>query len=110
MKRPLKLLFFSPVVFIICIYVAVVYGLSFLLFTTLTAVLQDAYDWSTEVCGIAYLSIGIGFILGVAVVAKVSDATVLRLAAANGGVVEPESKSSLDFQNSTARKQQLTPS
>lgn len=92
MKRSLKLLFLGPVVFIVSIYVAVVYGLSFLLFTTLTTVLQDVYGWSAEVCGLAYFSTGIGFIMGVAIVAKVSDAFVLRLAAANGGVVEPESE------------------
>lgn len=90
LKRPLKLLFLSPVVSILAVYVALVYGLSFLLFTTLTAVLHDAYGWGPEICGLAYLSLGLGFICGLLTVAKFSDATVLRLAAANGGIIEPE--------------------
>ncbi|TVY82192.1 MFS transporter prlG, partial [Lachnellula suecica] len=42
-KRPLRMLLTSPVVFILAVYVSVVYGLSFLLFTTLTAVFHDTY-------------------------------------------------------------------
>lgn len=90
LKRPLKLLFTSPVVFILATYVALIYGLSFLVFTTLTAVLHDAYGWSPEICGLAYLAIGLGFLCGLVTVAKISDATVVRLASTNGGVIEPE--------------------
>ena len=41
-------------------------------------------------CGLAYLGVGFGFVIGVIAVAKTSDPTVLRLTAANGGVYEPE--------------------
>lgn len=40
--------------------------------------------------GLAFIGIGAGLFLGVAAVAKLSDATVIRLAARNGGIAEPE--------------------
>ena len=45
---------------------------------------------ANRMCGLAYLGVGFGFILGVIGVARTSDPTVLRLVAANNGVYEPE--------------------
>ncbi|TAQ83061.1 hypothetical protein B7494_g8615 [Chlorociboria aeruginascens] len=88
--RPSKMLFFSPIVFILSLYLAVVYGLLYLLFTTITTVFQDVYHWDPEICGLAYIGLGLGFIAGLGVVAKISDATVIRMTKANDGVFEPE--------------------
>jgi len=90
MLRPLKMLFFSPIVFVLSLYISVVYGLLYLLFTTITTVFQSSYHWSPEICGLAYLGIGIGFFVGLAAVAKISDSTVIRMTKANAGVFEPE--------------------
>lgn len=48
------------------------------------------YNWPTELTGLAYIGIGAGFFLGLAAVAKLSDATVVRMTKANNGVSEPE--------------------
>lgn len=88
--RPLKMLFGSPIVFLLSLYMSLVYGLLYLLFTTITSVFQQTYHWNPEICGLAYLGIGIGFFSGLAAVAKLSDATVVRMTKANGGVMEPE--------------------
>jgi multidrug resistance protein len=88
--RPLSLLFLQPAVLLVSLYISVIYGLSFLLFTTLTGVFQDTYGWQPEICGLAYLGIGFGFFCGLAVVSKISDATVIRLTRANNGIFEPE--------------------
>lgn len=40
--------------------------------------------------GLAYLGIGIGNFLGIGLVAKTSDATIIKLAKRNKGVYEPE--------------------
>lgn len=40
--------------------------------------------------GLAFLGIGLGFFTGIVATAKLSDATVVRLAARNKGVAEPE--------------------
>ncbi|KAF1956088.1 MFS general substrate transporter [Byssothecium circinans] len=87
---PIKLLFRSPIVFLLSLYISFVFGLLFLLFTTITQVYIQTYGWAPELCGLAYLGIGIGNMLGIMFVAKTSDATIIRLTKANNGVYEPE--------------------
>jgi MFS family permease len=88
--RPMKLLFTSPIVFLLSLYVSFVFGLLYLLFTTVTEVYITVYHWSPEMCGLAYLGIGIGSMASIIVVAKTSDATIIRLTKRNNGVYEPE--------------------
>ncbi|ORY15542.1 membrane transporter [Clohesyomyces aquaticus] len=90
MFRPLKLLFTSPIVFLLSLYVSFVFGLLFLLFTTITGVYIQTYGWSPELCGLAYLGVGLGNFCGIIVVARTSDATIIRLTKRNNGVYEPE--------------------
>lgn len=88
--RPLKLLFTSPIVFLLALYMSFVFGLLFLLFTTITQVYIQTYGWSPELCGLAYLGVGLGFFCGIIFVAKTSDATIIRLTKRNNGIYEPE--------------------
>lgn len=76
--------------FLLSLYMAMVYGLLYLLFTTVTGVFISTYHWQPDICGLAYIGLGIGFFLGIAVVAKISDATVVKMTKANNGVFEPE--------------------
>tara|TARA_R110002060_G_scaffold59097_4_gene68992 strand:- start:737 stop:1168 length:432 start_codon:yes stop_codon:yes gene_type:complete len=84
------MLFLSPIIFLLSLYMAVTYGLLYLLFTTITQVFQETYGWDPEICGLAYIGLGLGFFAGLAVVAKISDATVVRMTKANNGAFEPE--------------------
>lgn len=84
------MLFLSPIIFLLSLYMAVTYGLLYLLFTTITQVFQETYGWDPEICGLAYIGLGLGFFAGLAVVAKISDATVVRMTKANNGQFEPE--------------------
>ena len=68
----------------------VVYGLLYLFFTTLDTVYIGQYHWRSELAGLVYIGMGIGFMCGIIVVAKLSDVTVVRMTKANGGVFEPE--------------------
>jgi MFS family permease len=88
--RPLKMLTKSPIVLFCSLYMSFLFGLLFLLFTTITPVFIQTYGWAPEMTGLAYLGIGIGNMLGIAFVAKTSDATIIRLAKKNNGVYEPE--------------------
>ena len=88
--RPLKMLFLSPIILLLSTYMAVVYGLLYLLFTTITTVFIETYHWQPDICGLAYIGLGIGFLTGLGVVAKISDATVVRMTKANNGIFEPE--------------------
>ncbi|KAF1943282.1 MFS general substrate transporter [Clathrospora elynae] len=88
--RPLKMLTKSPIVLLCSLYMAFLFGLLYLLFTTITPVFIKTYGWSPELTGLAYLGIGIGNFIGIGFVAKTSDATIVRLAKKNKGVYEPE--------------------
>lgn len=88
--RPMKMLIFSPIVFLLSLFVAVVYGYLYLLFTTITTVFQGQYGFSQGSVGLTYLGIGIGSILGLLVVGSISDPILRRLSAKNGGVAKPE--------------------
>ncbi|KAF2031949.1 MFS general substrate transporter [Setomelanomma holmii] len=90
MIRPLKMLTRSPIVLFCSLYMSFLFGLLFLLFTTITPVFIQTYGWSPEITGLAYLGIGIGNFIGIGFVAKTSDATIIRLAKKNKGVYEPE--------------------
>ncbi|PWY65394.1 MFS general substrate transporter [Aspergillus eucalypticola CBS 122712] len=88
--RPVRMLARSPILLFLALYMSFVFGLLYLLFTTLTSLYVDTYGWPVDLCGLAYLGIGLGFGLGITVVAKTSDKTVMRLKKANGDVFEPE--------------------
>ncbi|KAF2661320.1 MFS general substrate transporter [Lophiostoma macrostomum CBS 122681] len=88
--RPLKMLLTSPIIFLLSFYIAFVFGLLFLLFTTITGVYIRTYGWSAEITGLAYLGVGIGFFMGIIFVARTSDATIIAMTKRNNGVYEPE--------------------
>jgi MFS family permease len=67
---------FSPIVAAMCIYIAVLYGLLYILFTTFTFVFEDVYHFTTSTAGLAFLGSGIGTLLGLAFVATLSDKIV----------------------------------
>lgn len=61
--RPAKLLILSPIVSAMCTYVAVMYGLMYILFTTFSFVFIDVYGFSTGSAGLAFLGSGIGTLM-----------------------------------------------
>ncbi|KAL3496827.1 major facilitator superfamily domain-containing protein [Aspergillus germanicus] len=56
--RPGMLLFQSPILFVISLYVALVFGVMYLLFTTFTSVFEGQYGFSTSMSGLVYLGLG----------------------------------------------------
>ncbi|OGE48313.1 hypothetical protein PENARI_c030G05585 [Penicillium arizonense] len=85
-----SLLVLSPIVSIIALYIATVYGCLYLLLTTITTAFKDTYNWSIQISGLAYLGLGVGFLAGQLVFGLLSDRAIVRLKAHNKGVVEPE--------------------
>jgi multidrug resistance protein len=88
--RPMKLLIFSPIVLLLSIWVAVIFGYLYLYITTFPTVFQTRYGFSPGVTGLTYLGLGIGFFLGLGVVGSTSDIFYRRLTARNNGVSKPE--------------------
>ncbi|KAF8252543.1 MFS general substrate transporter [Wilcoxina mikolae CBS 423.85] len=90
LMRPLKLIFTSPIAAVMCTYLATVYGILYLLFTSLPLVFAMEYSWAPEITGLSYLGIGLGFFIGIGIMGSTSDATLRKLTALNNGVSEPE--------------------
>lgn len=87
--RPMKLLIFSPIVLILSIYVALIYGLLYLLFTTFSTVFEGQYGFSTGISGLAYLGIGVGELVGLFVFGALSD-RILKAKMAADNLTQPK--------------------
>ncbi|KAG5806312.1 hypothetical protein H9Q74_007400 [Fusarium xylarioides] len=90
LRRPMVLLFRSPIIFLLATYMAFAYGLLFLFFTTITPVFRNQYGFSSGIAGLAYLGIGVGSFISLYITAITNDKIVIKLAARNGGKLEPE--------------------
>ncbi|OJD23493.1 hypothetical protein ACJ73_05155 [Blastomyces percursus] len=88
--RPTKMLFLSPIVFLLSLYMALVYGYLYLLFTTFSSVFVGQYNFSTGSAGLAFLGIGVGSIIGLAFSSAFSDRILQNLAKKNNGEMKPE--------------------
>lgn len=88
--RPVKMLILSPIVLIVSLYLATVYGYMFLLFTTFPRVFQIQYGFSIGSVGLTYLGSGLGSFIGLLVCGATSDRIVAALTKRNGGVAKPE--------------------
>ncbi|KAJ5991761.1 hypothetical protein N7451_007485 [Penicillium sp. IBT 35674x] len=88
--RPAMLLTRSPIVALLSLYMSLVYGLLYLFFTTISDVFTSTYGFSVGLSGLAYLGIGIGFIVGLAIMGVTNDKIMLNLRTKNGGQFEPE--------------------
>ena len=66
--RPARMLLFSPVILILSIYVAVVYGYLYLVMTTITEVFEDRYHIPSNSVGLTFL--GLGTILCISLLAS----------------------------------------
>lgn len=88
--RPIKMLFLSPIVLLLTIYISFTYGTLYLLFTTIPTVFEETYGWDIGLTGLVYLGLGTGTFSGWIVITLYSDKTVIRLAKQNNGEFEPE--------------------
>lgn len=88
--RPIKMLIYSPIVFLLSLYIAIVYGYLYLMFTTFPRVFEDQYGFSDGSVGLSYLGTGIGSFFGLVFCGAVSDHLVAHLVKRNGGAAKPE--------------------
>ncbi|KAF4972816.1 hypothetical protein FSARC_716 [Fusarium sarcochroum] len=90
MVRPTKMLLFSPIVLFLSLYMALIYGYLYLLFTAMPALFEGEYHFSSGSVGLSYIGIGVGSLTGLAITGATSDPLVRYLAKKNGGDTKPE--------------------
>ncbi|CUS08372.1 unnamed protein product [Tuber aestivum] len=88
--RPVKMLVMNPVLLMLGLFMAFVYGFLYLMFVTFPVLFQGQYGQSIGIAGLNYLGPGVGFMVGLAIFTPLLQKTYLRLTAANDGVAKPE--------------------
>ncbi|EXJ95205.1 mitogen-activated protein kinase kinase kinase [Capronia coronata CBS 617.96] len=90
--RPARLITTQPIVQVIALYMAYLFGVMYLLLVTFPAVWSGPtmYNESLGVGGINYVSIAIGSFIGIIVNFRYIDRIYRHLKAQNGGVGKPE--------------------
>ncbi|KAH8819879.1 MFS transporter [Xylogone sp. PMI_703] len=86
--RPIKMLFLSPIILSLSTFMAFIYGILYLLFTTITEVFVGIYGFSPGVAGLAFLGLGVGMMIGLVTFGLVSDKIIKKLS--TDGVAKPE--------------------
>ena len=89
--RPLKMLICCPIVTVMCIYVAILYGILYLLFATYSFVFRQVYAFTTASTGLVFLAGGLGTLMGLFYVGYFSDRTLIKRAA-TGKTITPEDR------------------
>ncbi|KAL5333053.1 major facilitator superfamily domain-containing protein [Aspergillus crustosus] len=67
LSRPIRLLFRSMILFVMSLYVALVFGVMYLLFTTFTGVFEGQYGFSTSISGLVYLGLGVALVMSMVI-------------------------------------------
>jgi hypothetical protein len=80
--RPMKLLLVTPIVTLNSLYVAITYGILYLLITTFSFVYTERYNFDEGTTGLTFLPAGLGMMIGVIGFGQLTDAMVNRNKAA----------------------------
>ncbi|GAP88678.2 putative multidrug resistant protein [Rosellinia necatrix] len=76
--RPARMFVFSPIVAITSLYIAFLYGVVYIIFTTFTFVFEDIYAFNARSAGFVFIAGGVGNIIGQAFTGIYSDKVVKR--------------------------------
>ncbi|KAI0091946.1 multidrug resistance protein 4 [Irpex rosettiformis] len=89
-SRPFILLTRSFVCFVLSLYMAFMYGIYYLMFTTFPELFSVTYGFSPGIQGLCYIGLGFGFVLATIIGASVADKVYHSLSIRNGGKGKPE--------------------
>ena len=88
-SRPLRILFTEPIVLLVTLYMAFLYGLLYLFLTAYALVFQEVHGYNPGVAGLPYFGFIIGEMIGFICVVIMNPAYVRKLNA-NNNVPVPE--------------------
>ncbi|RSH79245.1 uncharacterized protein EHS24_001284 [Apiotrichum porosum] len=82
--RPWKFLFLEPIVLILSLYIAIIYGILYLNFAAYPIIFEQNRGWSTGIEGLAFLGIMIGALMSVAVTIFFTNPRYIKTITARG--------------------------
>ncbi|RMJ24500.1 transporter [Aspergillus sp. HF37] len=89
--RPWVLLFREPIVLILSIYIAIIYGALFMMFAAFPIVYQEARGWNQGVGGLAFMGIMVGMLIAVAYTIP-DNKRYMNILAKHNGFAPPEAR------------------
>lgn len=90
--RPWVLLFRELIVLTLSIYLAIIYGILYMLFGAFPIVYQQERGWSPGIGGLPFLAIAIGMVLAIAYSVFIEQPRYLRVVDACRGFAPPEAR------------------
>lgn len=91
LSRPWKLLFREPIVFLVSIYMAIVYGTLYMMFAAFPIIFELNKGWSVGLSGLAFMGILVGMVFAIGY-AMLDNMRYSRIAEATEGLVPPEAR------------------
>lgn len=88
--RPFKLFFYEPIVQLLGVYMAFVYGLLYLFLTTIPSIFEGVYGQRVGFAGLNYIALGVGLTGASQINARLMDKIYVYYTNKNGGKGRPE--------------------
>jgi hypothetical protein len=90
LSRPFVLFAYEPIVQLLGIYMAYLYGIFYLFLTTMPSIFQGIYQQPVGIAGLHYIALGIGLSAASQLNARTMDKIYIYLTNKYGGVAKPE--------------------
>lgn len=90
LSRPIILLTHSFICFVLSLYMALIYGIYYLMFATFSDLFTHTYGFGVGSSGLAYLGLGVGFLTSAVFSARFSDKVYAHYQEKHNGVGKPE--------------------
>ncbi|KAJ1030566.1 hypothetical protein NDA16_001475 [Ustilago loliicola] len=92
LSRPWLLLIYEPIVTLLSIYIAIIYGVLYSLFGAFPIVFQRGRGWSPGIGGLAFLGVLVGMLIALAYIIFYENGRYGRIADKHGGIAPPETR------------------
>ncbi|KAG2065935.1 multidrug resistance protein 4, partial [Suillus decipiens] len=89
-KRPIMIMTHSFICFMLSLYMALIFGIYYMMFTTFPDLFSNVYHFSVGIGGLSYIGLGVGLLSTTIFGARICNKIYLYLAAKNGGKGKPE--------------------
>lgn len=90
--RPFSMLLKEPILDLVTLYMAVIYGILYLFFEAYPIAFQEQRGWNSGVGALPFIGIAVGVALGGAIIAFTTKTRFARKLKENDGVVVPEER------------------